>query len=356
MGAVEVSQMNKSASVAMVAISVIISLLSFFTILSFVSESGEYLTSMADDVACQTFLQGKSWNAGKLADFFHTLNYRCEKDYLEWDEPESKEAVYSTVADRMHSCWRRYGRGEYDFMSNLGTQGKWCFTCGTIEASNTGSTYPFSDFIKWTKKTKLPENESQNYYKSMNLQYANYSAGTGEYQDLADAMVDMKAQAIADTDPFYNQFIGYLDEQYTALLDLRSKEIDTTEKTYIVYRYDRAPNSYSQVFNNVLSSAATGAAGSVATGIVASVLTGPFGMASTFVSLGKKVNQVKKVGKVFRLFGKLKKFSKLAAVGGTAGGTVGSELNFNHMQYVDLMTQEQYYRHCGSNPPRPQEN
>ena len=32
----------------------------------------------------------------------------------------------------MVRCWYRYGEGEYDFLSNFGTTGNWCFLCGTV--------------------------------------------------------------------------------------------------------------------------------------------------------------------------------------------------------------------------------
>ena len=69
-----------------------------------------------------------------------------------------------------------------------------------------------------------------------------------------------------------------------------------------------------------------------------------------YLEVIEEFNVVKKDKTILKDSTSLREITKrgMALIGGVAGGVVGSNYNGYSNQYVDIMTQEQYYRLCGT--------
>jgi hypothetical protein len=338
---------NKKADINFFIVSVIIIILSFFIYLSFFSSISNIVVSETDNLACTSYVATSDNSAVKAATFFYNIDKKCSKDDIT-EKLETKDEKFQLIGDRMVSCWERYGKGQYDFMSNINTEGNWCFTCGAIEFTDSDEVYDYNEFIKWTNNTKLKRNNEEiTYHDYVAMKYSDYDTKT--LKDISDAAKELE-EIKKEGDPNFNKLMFYFSEQNQNLQDLAFKEINTNEKIFLVYRYDR----WEQDLDEVIASTAAGAAGATALSfVVTSVATGGIGfvvkLGTVVKALGEGSILVSKISKIMNLMSKTVKISTLVGAAG-AGGVTGFNYNSNNLQYVDIMTQEQYYRLCGTEP------
>jgi hypothetical protein len=395
--------MNKKAMTAMIAVS-LITLLVSAGVLLFVSQSqNELVSESLAQESCKLFTNLKaSTSIDDLAQVTSLLNKGCIKEDLSIESTE-EEVVFSSVSESMLRCWQRFGKGETDFLSKYDTDGQWCFTCARVQFDdvNTNDEYNFNDLVKWTQTEKVEENEDSEeevltYYDSMTMKYVDEDNGLE--QDLASALEEFKEVIEGDgelaTNEDAQEVLYEINEQYQGYLDLKLKDFSSDDTMYIVYRYDRWEKGLTEltgdvvsdvIENTIYSGLATYAATAVLTGGI-SLVTAPVKIAnvvSKVAKLKKLVSLSEKMGKLIKVSGKLRKTNsalkkvdeledvgeavkKGASIGsklrqGTTGGVVGgtalatgiSAVNYNdhQIQYIDLLTQEQYYRQCGTLPP-----
>lgn len=343
---------NKKGNVTFVFAMVIISIISFFIFFFVFSKLGNVVSTEANDVACNSFLSAKSNQAVKAGEFFYEIDKKCQKDDIKIKET-SKDKTFEVLSERMLSCWDRYGKGEYDFMSNLNTDGNWCFTCGAATFSNTGEVYDFNEYVEWTKthNIKLKNGTEIPYYNYVAMKYSDYNEQ--EFMEMNTALIQLD-DLRSDSD--YTALVFHLQNQYQYLSDLAMKKIDTNEKVYIVYRYDRWEKGLSDLALQTGGGIAAGLIGGYFTAYVALLPLGPVGafvgtakFLTTVVKAAKVGDRIEKVGNAIKLMSKAIKISTAVGAGG-AGGTIGYNTNLHNLQYVDLMNQEQYYRVCGTEP------
>lgn len=354
----------KKANITFIVITVIISILSFFIYLGFFAGIQGNLVSETDDLICRAFVAAKDTKIVKTAEFFSKINEKCKKDDITI-KSKTRNEIFKETSDIMVRCWYRYGEGNYDFMSNFNTEGNWCFSCATIKFKGDakGNVYNFNQFKDWANqnKFKLKNGTEIEYANYLNIKYSDISENDlGEMKGLLDD------GSLANDEDLRPMAI-YIQEQYDYLQDLKLKEINTNENVYVVYRYDRVSRDIGEIITeigkNMAIGAATGAAVSIGTNIALTILTGPIGGAKLIYSIYKNIMKVTDVVKKERLLTKIKnileklykfgaKFTKFtsgaAKIGATAGGVYGATYNANYVQYVDIMTQEQYYRLCGT--------
>ena len=74
------SRMNKKGDVVFIMVMVLISILSFFIVLGFLSSTTNVVVSESDDLACNLLISTYDTKTYKVADFFTEINIKCKKD------------------------------------------------------------------------------------------------------------------------------------------------------------------------------------------------------------------------------------------------------------------------------------
>ncbi len=360
---------NKSNMQYMIGV-VIVSLIGFFILMGFFINTGNVLVSSTDDTNCRSYIAAKDNLAVKIGEMFSKINSKCKVDKFEIDESE-KDKVFKEIAESMRRCWYRYGEGEYDFLGNMDTEGNWCFACATISFnSKNKEIYSYNDFVNWTSENKftMSNGTEMSYFDYLSLKYSDAT------HENVSQVKDIINELISEDDKELEPILLHISQQYEYLQDLRLKQINTNEKNFVVYRYDRLPKSTTELITDVAIGAGTGLAASIATDIAVtlalSAITGPIGVfkgIASVISWSSKAIKLKRIGKLIELGAKgigllnkmikysgkaykaIKKPLKAAAIG--TGAYIGSEWNTNNLQYVDILTQEQYYRLCGTERP-----
>ena len=347
-----------------VLVSLIVSFLGFFVLFSFFTTTSNEVMNEVDEQKCQAYLKGKASKVGKVADFFLSLSSSCKAGNLEIEDSE-KDEVFSKLAERSYSCWRRYGEGEVDFMSNFDTTGKYCFPCTQVMYEGSEDfEYDYREFIEWLGENS-PQGEDKTYAELINFEY--FDPSSQEFEETETALreleQDLKEYQEEEGKKTLAPLYLYFSQYRTNLLDMKNKKISSKETNYVVFRYDRLEKSLQQKLIDTGKGAAAASVGSLAAGaVVKIVLTGPIGFVSTITKIAKKAKDankyqkvVKKSFKVMKLIKKMKKSTKFLAIGsvaaGAAGGTAGASYNKNYTQYVDVLNQGEYYRICGVAPP-----
>lgn len=233
---------NRKTNVTYILVIVLISLISFFLFLKFFVLNTKSVSSNSQDMLCRSLMASKSLDSTKLAEFFYEINNKCHKDFIE-EKIKSKDEAFKIIAESQKRCWYRYGESEYDFMSNFKKDGFWCFECAQIDfsSSNLNEIYSYNDYIEYLQndknKIKVGE-EEKTYYEYMNLRYATIDE-KGLYE-LRSNIDDL----LADKDKNYESLAHVYNEQFLLLADLYKKQIDTDEKIYVVYRYDKPQEEF----------------------------------------------------------------------------------------------------------------
>lgn len=334
---------NKKSSVQFTLVGILLTLITFFLMGSFLMSTTKTLTSSSQDIACRTFLSAKDSSYVKISEeFLGSLNQRCKMDEISYTF-EDREKTFSTTANMMQKCWYRYGEGKYDFLTNVNTQGNWCFTCARVDFKTGGETYEYQAFIEYLKTQKIMIEDEQgieeekSLYEYLNVQYADLENESEMYN------IKSEIDAIlAENEPALNRMALQVNQQYEYIMDLRLKEIDTDEPLYIVYRYDKPDNRVIDTTKQAAIGAVTGLVVSVGTGMAVSwaletatyaliggavcawggplalacgavggVIGGIVGGVKALSKTSKKVaGMVKKINSIFKKLNKFRVFSK----------------------------------------------
>lgn len=400
--------MNRKGAIMGALGAIILTLFMFFIMLNVLTGNYSIVASELDDQRCNIFVQGAGTTLYKAVDFFSNINVQCKKDRISISE-DDKETVFREVADSMYRCWNRYGSGEHDFMSNVDTEGEWCYTCAKIDFEENAvfglslsqqeqEIFEYKEFIRWTRENS-PEDSEDSYYDSMRLLYTDMND-----QDLVEINQIMRDFELTveeiQEEPEMRALVAHTSDEYQDLIDLRTKKINTAEDIYVVYKYNRADDG---AVVEVMSAMAVSFGTAIVVDIGVGLVTGGAGFAKLVATGAKNTAKLLKLGRVIeavKKIGKAKKFSKtytisedavdsltrsvrategieeVASTGTTvastgltsrqittglsslaAGGITFSEfdLSLNHLQYVDIMPQSQYLRECGLEPRMPEE-
>jgi len=357
---------SKSAQVQAL-IGIILVLLSGYMVFTFLISTSQIVSSNSEDMACRTVVQTKDTSAFKIYDFFNKMSLNCKTEVKEIGGKKEDE-VLKGVADTMNKCWYRYGEGETDFLGNFNAEGNWCFTCAKLSFEDDENTYSYTeDFIPWIKSNYITAKNGSKltYYDYMNLKY--FDGDSESLKEISQGIVEIESM-VGDTDSSMKPMIFEMSKKNLELFDLANKQIDTSEEMYVVYRYDRISNSQMEMLATVAGGVLTGMAieqiAMMGAGVVLAPFTGGASLLLTgkaLLSAGKKVKKVvetttsiKKMKEVMVLMSKATKFTKarvaVKAIGGAVAGTVVANYDSAANQYIDLMTKEQYYRNCGTEP------
>ncbi|MFP4402278.1 MAG: hypothetical protein ACLFPL_03510 [Candidatus Nanoarchaeia archaeon] len=238
---------------------------------SMISSNQEAIVSSAQDIACRGFLQtydalrGDALNAAakvtESRNLFSELGRFCKTDKLTFTSTD-KEYVQERFAQASRRCYERYGSGELDFLDFTQREGSYCFICAEVEFEDNDQqeAYQYREIGEWMSENTDPEdNEDDLSYRDLsNIFYITADEELTEQdfpriEDLQfeDEVIENFGSELGEI----NQFIKYVRDTYT-------REITTTEKSYVVLRYNAEGLSY----NQILIGAGATAAGTAATG------------------------------------------------------------------------------------------
>lgn len=260
----------KKANLNMYLISIIILVLTFFIYILFFTQIQGDFVSESEDLHCRSLLSAKSTAIVKTGEFlFNDIVTKCKKDNIQ-EKVKTQEEVFEVVGDSMVRCWNRYGAGKYDFLSSYNKGGNWCFTCARLEfddKSNNIGAYSFNDYINWMNQTslKLSNGTKVKYYNYINIKYVkiNQNDAYELKKDIDDLLESSQGDSVS-------RDIGImLTQQYKYMNDLRLKNIDTNNKMYVVYRYDKGQNDISDSMKNIMYGAGIGLGASIVGSLVA---------------------------------------------------------------------------------------
>lgn len=245
--------MNNKADIMFITVIFLVSIVSFGVVSLYLINTSNTVSSELDDIACRSLIVGKADLRMKIGEFFFEINNKCIKEEIVEDY-QNHDDLLNDVGDSMQRCWYRYGEGQYDFLSNLDTEGNWCMLCGTLESKNDIGNVPISSFIDWAdsndNEVMLRNGSRGKYLDYVNFKYTNITSG--ELQDVSNTLTSLDSQDV--TEKF---FVEIFEEQFQGLIDLKLKEITTqpNQKNYIVYRFDRIETDESEKIQNALLSA-----------------------------------------------------------------------------------------------------
>lgn len=375
---------DKKGDVNYVLVMIIISIIGFFIYLAFFSSTISPLVSETSDLECRTLIFGNDMVKLPAIDvYFYEINKKCKVDDIKVDNRD-KESTLEPIANMMKRCWYRYGEGERDFLSAWDTTGNWCFKCASIEFENKEETiYSYGDLIDYMMQTNFSTglSGSISYYDYVNVVSVSDESMNQFKSEFEEVKKSLKKQEYS-TDLNENAEIQkYILDMGTNVFDYMNsykvKQINPSEKVYVVYRFDRADKELTDKILDMLgtSSEIVGTYGGVAVG--GSFVTNPIGTSKFAVNTiantaSGSVNAVKGAGelavKSAEVIAKegtgtfVKKASKTTIkatlnlikknpISASALFVFGGFLaihNDEYMQYVDVMNQEQYYRLCGT--------
>lgn len=273
---------DKKAQIYKILIQVILVVLGFLVILTFITTNVNHLASESEDKACTFFISGKESSlyqntdeAGKLFGsndinlFLRKLNGLCKTDQVTSDA-QTKEEAFEEVATSMNRCWKRYGEGEYEFLESTKTQGQWCFTCAVVEFEDDiegESIVPYNEYVDWLKGDNFVEEEDEDgatnkvrYYDAFRVKYVDISD-----EQLQELNINI-LEVLGEEDSSTKELATVLTDQFQALKDLKLKEINLQEKNYVVYRVDRIERDFDERVLDAGQGALYGSLGALAAG------------------------------------------------------------------------------------------
>ncbi len=312
--------------VSFLTISLIISIVSFGVILSYFTSSTSVVSTNIEDNACRALISGQSSLPVKLSEFFFQINNRCMIDEIKEDF-ENKDELFKETGEELSRCWYRYGEGEYDFLSNWDTEGRWCMLCGTIESENEIGEFSINEFVKWT--------EDENNYielkdgtKSRYIDYVNFKYYDIEQEELLEISKEIENLNVEEPDEKF--FADVLLSQYQSVEDLYLKKITTQkdQKNFIVYRFDRIEEETLDEVTNAMIGAGAAIGGGLAVSFIveeaimwggtaaicaASLVTGPAAPVICGATVAAKVtNTGKNTGKILQSTSKILRIQRLS--------------------------------------------
>lgn len=318
---------NKKGDATFVMVSALIMILSFFVILGFFTSSSKYVASEIDDIACRALISAKDNLAFQVAgEFTKAIGIKCKKDVVELESVDLED-VYKDVADYMGKCWYRYGEGEYDFLSRFNSEGDWCFTCAKIEFKDGEFVYPYSanykniqSFVEWTQKNKFKtaNGTEMKYSDYFNMKYVKID-DVKELEDIQKDIDELKTEMEQDPDAALLPLIFYMGGKNMEMVDLANKQIDTNDKVYIVYRYERLNEETMDVVGDVLLGMGAGlvtelAVESAATFLVGATIAIPKATFKGLIGAAKFTKYSEKIAKLSEKIGSKIKYSKASDV------------------------------------------
>lgn len=341
--------LNKKANIAFVFVTVTITIISFFTYAVFFQSVSSFTTSAKDDLACRAVIFGKDAGYDNLVGYLFDISKNCKSDDIKNIENDDYDSTMKPIAESMRKCWYKYGEGKKKFMSDWDTTGEWCFKCASLEYKNEGGAiYEYKDLLNWMENNKFESKEGTiSYYDYVNAIEVNDVSETQHRSDFAQALKD------SDVDNELKKY--YFDMQlstYDFLNSYKLKQINPSEKMYVVYRYIKVEKD---IFDKVIDTFSTTEEIASTYAIVRPIKTTKMAFSGT-VAAGKTLMNSKEVMKTgvqkiktpARSVLKAIKAHPVAAIVIGLGGGIISNTNSNYAQYVDVMTQEQYYRLCGT--------
>lgn len=369
-------------------ITIVLSVVIFFILLQYFIGNSEFVTSEADDLACRTWVStlGSLGEGLKMpiGEALKQLNYKCKKENV-LIRSTQRDDIYQDIADRVNKCWYRFGEGEYRFMSYLDTQGEWCFTCAKLSFREKGEIFEYygkdgNSYIEWAAENYIT---LSNGSRIPHLDYASYRFVELSHDELLENHNELKglASMSEDFDGFskkdFEELIDALVYQNLELIDLASKKIDTSSDLYVVYRYDVVEkDTIDNLIDSLGTSVAVGTVTTVGVGLAGSLIAGatvgivcpPCGLGvftasalkkahalktatSTAIQVQRATTLIHKITTAIKVTGRMHPVASLSGVAaGSVAATFSYHYNDNHVQYVDLLTKEQYYRSCGTEP------
>lgn len=319
---------NKKAMATVAVIGIVISLLSMYLISDFIFSTSELTSTTAQDQACQASILAKDSTLGGIATFFTSIQSSCKTEDYEIENSNSEDQ-FKQIATSMAKCWNRYGNGEYDFLSSFGTEGNWCFSCAKLSFEEKGPVYNYAnDFVPYTQQTEftLSNGTKLTYYNYLNLRY--FDENNSGLVDIQSGINEIN-NLITDEDSAMKTLIFSLSEKNQELLDLASKQIDTNEEIFVIYRYDTIPQSTLEIIGTTAASMGAGFGAGLAiesilfmgAGALLAIPTGGASLLVAGAALSKRAYTAVekyshlqevylKIEKIYDLTGKAIKFSK----------------------------------------------
>lgn len=257
--------LNKRGEITFIAVSIIVLIVSFFTLLGFFGTIGNDVANASQDSVCRAWITANSntgiktskdiAKVGDASEFLSALNKKCYADSITIKSKKSED-IYESIGDEMSRCWYRYGEGKSDFLSNFDSTGNWCFLCGVVEFDDKlkdEKPQEFSDFVNWLSKTdsgKIDEEGKKLMYSEyVNFKY--YEVGNNELEDIEIEINDLFNGELKD-DNAYRDIKNILLGQYETLQDLKLKEINPSEDLYVVYRFNRVSKNLDESMSDAM--------------------------------------------------------------------------------------------------------
>lgn len=290
-------QYTKKANVVSIVALLVVSILSGFILLTYVSSTSELVSTSIEDQACRNFIAIKDTSAFKLYDFVNNINIKCKKEKI-IIKGDSKEENLKQIGNSMNKCWNRYGSGEFDFLGNFGTEGSWCFTCAKLNFKDTDSE-PISfskEFMPWalSEPLKLANGTKTTYGKYIQIKYLNTSDKIN-LEVIYQGIIDLE-NIQEDSDYVTQPIINALKNKNTELFDLANKDLNPNEDLFVVYRYDRIPKSTMELIGSVGGGFLIGMAAESILTMGAGIVLAPFTFGGSLIySTGRVLNKAKNV-------------------------------------------------------------
>lgn len=257
---------EKRGDVNYVVISIIVILISFFILLSFIATTRNFLVPEIDDLLCRGLITAES-KSEFMGIYLYEIKQKCKVDEIKNVNLEDKDDSFKEIADEMKRCWFRYGEGEYDFLSKWDSEGNWCFLCGKVELEENSMSFPYKDFVEWTTYN-YPKDEDKSYFDYINMVYT--QVGDEEVSNLrTDFNELLREEGGSGRESTFNPLLIVLGERIEELDNMRSKRIDAEDKeVYVVYRFDRLNEGFETEIGTAKNKMYAGMAAGILTSVI----------------------------------------------------------------------------------------
>lgn len=356
---------TKKGDISFLTIILIVTIISGGMLAFFIFDSNETISKTLDDIQCRGLIFAKDYSKLPALDIFlWEITQKCKVDSIIIENSKTGDESFEEIAQTMQRCWYRYGNGEKDFLSAWDTTGQWCFECARIEFENKGDIYSYSDFILWMNSNFFinSSGEKMSYLNSLNVISYSHSEDQIFQRDFSNILNKLEIELKNDGEISQEDINHYNDILLGLSNNINSfkyKQINTNENNFVVYRYDRIKRDLYDTIEDSLSTTEEVAIKYGGTIGITYALTSPFSFSKKVASgVSSASASVKNIdGTVSNLKNSIKSsktYSKLALKVLRRSPLIGTIIfgfdnhNTNYIQYVDIMTQEEYYRSCGT--------
>jgi len=325
--------MNKKTQMSIYLITIIVTILSFLVILVFFKNINDTISTNTEDNLCRALVATKEQSKLGMGFFMYELENKCKVDEIKVDLSKKEEA-FKKIGDEQIRCWERYGGGEYDFLSNFGTQGNWCFLCGVVEYKDNTESINYREYVEWTLKNypdSLKDKQKISYFNRTNLLYTDVN--DEEITNMRQEFVSL-VEEDKEIQGYEKILFNALANNLESLVDLKTRQLNSQdEKAYVVYRFDRIKKDEKPSIEETGKYAVGGAIASVGTtlvleGVTEAILVGGVsagGCAATVV--------LAPLAPVCALVG-----GGVSLIKKTVSGTVKSVKALNRIKKINLLT------------------